>query len=239
MAEHVAIVVGASSGIGRATAAVLARGGSKVLAVARRGDRLQELADELEREGRTLLTCMADVTRPEDVQRMAATALAGFGRIDVLVYATGTNLPERRLDVLSPEGWEHLIDTNLTGAYLCTQAVLPAMRAGGGGLIIYVSSAAVQMPDVSGVAYQASKHGLVGLAKGVRVEEKSRGIRTTILFPGLCDTEILNRRPTPTPDDVLKKALDPHDVAEAIAFVARMPARAIIPELHILPSLLQ
>jgi NADP-dependent 3-hydroxy acid dehydrogenase YdfG len=232
-------VVGASSGIGRATAAVLARGGASVLAVARRGDRLQELSDELEREGRTLATCTADVTRQEDVQRMGATALAGFGRIDVLVYATGTNLPERRLDVLSPEGWEHLIDTNLTGAYLCTQAVLPAMRSAGGGLIIYLSSAAVQMPDVSGVAYQASKHGLVGLAKGVRVEEKVRGIRTTIIFPGLCDTEILNRRPTPTPDDVLKKALDPHDVAEAIAFVARMPARAIVPEMHILPALLQ
>lgn len=167
---------------------------------------------------------------------MTATALARFGRIDALVYATGTNLPQRSLEVLSAEGWQHLIDTNLTGALLCTQAVLPSMRAAGSGLIVYVSSAAVQLPDVSGVAYQASKHGMVGLAKGVRVEEKPHGIRTTVLFPGLCDTEILTRRPTPTPAETLKKALDPNDVAEAIAFVVRLPGRAIVPELHILPS---
>jgi NAD(P)-dependent dehydrogenase (short-subunit alcohol dehydrogenase family) len=110
------------------------------------------------------------------------------------------------------------------------------MRAGGGGLIVYISTAAVQMPDVSGVAYQASKHGLTGLAHGTRVEEKRHGIRTSIIFPGLCDTEILAKRPVPTPREVLDKALDPQDVAQAVLFLAQLHPRAVVPELQLLPS---
>jgi serine 3-dehydrogenase len=153
-----------------------------------------------------------------------------------LVYATGTNIPDRALDVLAPDTWEMMLATNLTGAFLCTKAVLPTMREQGEGQIMYLSSAAVQMPDVSGVAYQASKHGLSGLAHGTRVEEKENGIRTTVIFPGLCDTEILDKRPTPTPRDVLDRALDPMDVAEAVLFVARLHPRAVVPEMQLLPS---
>ena len=110
------------------------------------------------------------------------------------------------------------------------------MRAARNGLIVYLSSGCVQMPDVSGVAYQASKHGLVGLAHGTRVEEKLNGIRTTVLFPGLCDTEILDQRPVPTPREVLDQALAPEDVAAAVLFLARLPARAVVPEMQLLPA---
>ena len=110
------------------------------------------------------------------------------------------------------------------------------MREASNGLIVYLSSGCVQMPDVSGVAYQASKHGLVGLAHGTRIEEKSNGIRTTVLFPGLCDTEILAQRPVPTPRDMLDQALAPEDVAEAVLFLARLPARAVVPEMQLLPA---
>src|SRR5690606_8986936 len=109
-----------------------------------------------------------------------------FGRCDLLVYAAGTNIPDRAIDRLTQENWQMMLATNLSGAFHCTQAFLPQMREQGSGLIVYVSSAAVQRPDVSGVAYQASKHGLSGLAHGTRVEEKSHGIRTSIVFPGLC-----------------------------------------------------
>ena len=98
----------------------------------------------------------------------------------------------------------------------------------GCGLIVYLSSAAVQMPDVSGVAYQASKHGLSGLAHGTRVEEKAAGIRTCVIFPGLCETEILDQRPVPTPREVLDLALNPRDVAEAVAFAAAVVAAAVV-----------
>ncbi len=94
----------------------------------------------------------------------------------------------------------------------------------------------VPLLDVSGVAYQASKHGLTGLAHGTRVEEKANGIRTTIIFPGLCKTEILDKRPVPTPQEVLDQALEPQDVADAVLFVAGLPSRAVVPELQLFPS---
>jgi len=138
--------------------------------------------------------------------------------------------------MLSQQDWDMMLATNLTGAFHCTQAVLPTMRAAKNGLIIYLSTAAVQMPDVSGVAYQASKHGLSGLAHGTRLEEKPHGIRASLIFPGLCDTEILTKRPQPTPAETLALALAPTDIAAAVLFIAGLPPRATVPELQIFPS---
>ena len=236
--NRVAIVVGASSGMWRATATMLARSGATLMLAARRQSQLEQLRDELTQQGGTAAICPTDTANRDDVKRLIATTLDQFGRIDLLVYATGTNIPDRALDVLTPDTWEMMLATNLTGAFLCTKAVLPTMREQGAGQIIYLSSAAVQMPDVSGVAYQASKHGLSGLAHGTRAEEKENGVRTTVIFPGLCDTEILDKRPTPTPRDVLDRALDPMDVAEAVLFAAQLHPRAVVPEMQLLPSVL-
>lgn len=227
-----AIVVGASSGMGRAIAASLAEQGARVLAAARRQERLDELAAKVP----GIIPMAVDVTKPHDVAALMAAAKSQLERVDLLVYATGTNLRERSLRDVTPLGWHELLEANLTGAFYCTHGVLPMMREQGGGLIVYLSSAAVQRPDVSGVAYQASKHGLVGLALGTRVEEKAHGIRTTVLFPGLCDTEILMKRPTPTPQEVLDQALSPEDVAAAVLFLAQLPPRALVPELPLVPS---
>jgi NADP-dependent 3-hydroxy acid dehydrogenase YdfG len=227
-----AIVIGASSGMGRAIAAGLAEHGAKVLAAARRQERLDELAAKIP----GIIPMAVDVTKSDDVASLMATAKSQLETVDLLVYATGTNLRERSLKDVTPHGWRELLDTNLTGAFYCTHGVLPLMREQGGGLIIYVSSAAVQRPDVSGVAYQASKHGLVGLAHATRVEEKGHGIRTSIVYPGLCDTEILTKRPTPTPQDVLDQSLHPDDVAAAVLFLAQLPPRAMVPELPLVPA---
>lgn len=234
--HQVILIVGASSGMGRATALACAQAGAPVMAAARREDKLKELQQEASAAGSQLDVCVADVTRSADVDQLMKRTLERFGRIDTLVYATGTNVPDRALDVLSPDTWEMMLQTNLTGAFLCTKAVLPTMRRQGGGLMIYISTAAVQMPDISGVAYQSSKHGLSGLAHGTRVEEQSNGIRTSVIFPGLCDTEILSRRPTPTPQKILDQSLHPDDVAEAVVFIAGLPPRAVVPELQLLPS---
>lgn len=232
LVESSALVLGASSGIGRATALVLAEQGWHVTAAARRIERLQELADAASR----IVPCAGDVTKANDVRRFVEQACQPTGRIDLVVYATGTNIPDRALLEVSPARWEELLATNLTGAFLCTQAIVPVMRKQGGGLIVYVASAAVHRPDVSGVAYQASKHGMTGLAYATRVEERDQGIRTTVLMPGLCDTEILTKRPTPTPQGVLDQALDPRDVAAAVLFLARLPPRVLVPELPIVPA---
>lgn len=231
--DRVAIVVGSSSGMGKATAIAFADAGAKVVLAARRAEQLNALAAEI---GENARPCPTDVQDAQAVEQLINTTLDGFGRIDVLVYVTGTNIPERSLDVLSNETWDMMIRTNLTGAFYCTKAVLPTMRRQKDGLIIYVSSAAVQLPDTSGVSYQATKHGMVGLAYGTRKEEKDNGIRTSVIFPGLTDTPLVLKRPVPTPPEVVAKALQPQDVAEACLFVASLPARAYVPELVLLPA---
>jgi serine 3-dehydrogenase len=228
---RVAVVVGASSGMGRATAVLLAQHHMTVVAAARRLERLQELA-----KVPGIHWCVCDVTDRVQVEQLIETAYRLHDRLDLLVYASGVNIPERALLQLTPQRWHELLEANVTGAFHCTQCVVPRMRSSGGGLIVYVSSAAVQRPDVSGVAYQASKHALVGLAEGTRVEERGHGIRTTVLFPGLCDTEILTRRPTPTPPEVLAKALLPEDVAAAVLFLAQLPPRVLVPALPVVPA---
>src|SRR5262249_44290092 len=147
-------------------------------------------------------------------------------------------IPDRSLTRLTPETWEMMLATNLTGAFHCTQLALPVMREQGDGLLIYVATAAVGRPDLSGAAYQASKHGMVGLAHATREEEKRHGIRTSVIFPGLTDTPLLLQRPVPTPPEVVAQALQPDDVAQACLFLATLPPRACVPELTIVPATL-
>ena len=231
--DQVALIVGSSSGMGQATARAFAQEGARVVLAARSADKLEALADEL---GPPALACAVDVEDPASVENMVQVALAHFGRLDILVYTAGTNIPQRSLEVLTPQTWEMMIATNLSGAFYCTRAVLPPMRQQQAGLIIYVSSAAVQHPDVSGVSYQASKHGVVGLAHGTFREERDHGIRTCVIFPGLTDTPLVLKRPVPTPPEVMAKALQPEDVAEACLFVAALPPRTYVPELVLMPA---
>jgi len=235
LAGKVAVIIGASSGMGRATAEAFAEAGASVVVAARTADKLEALAARI---GDRCLACPTDVTDSEQIRRLIDASVERFGRIDVLAYVTGTNIPDRALGVLSSDTWDMMLATNLTGALHCTQAVLPAMRTQGSGLIIYVSSACVQTPDVSGVAYQATKHGMRGLAHGTFREERDNGIRTSVIFPGLTDTPLVLRRPVPTPREVVDKALQPEDVAEACLFVASLPERASVPELVLVPSAL-
>ena len=231
--DQVSVIVGASSGIGRKTALAFARSGATTVLAARSRDKLQALAEEI---GRDSMVCPMDVEDVASIRGSMDKIVERFGCIDVLVYATGTNIPDRALDALTGETWDMMVATNLSGAFHCTQAVLPTMRGQGGGLIIYISSVAVQLPDASGVSYQAAKHGLVGLAHGTFAEEQDNGIRTTVIFPGLTDTPLVLKRPTPTPAEVMAHALQPEDVAAACLFTASLPERARVPELMLMPS---
>ena len=228
-----AVIVGGSSGMGRATALAYGRAGARLVIAARSADKLKDLAAEI---GDGAVACATDARDLEQVNHLVRTTLDRFGRIDILVYATGTNIPDRSLADLSHETWEMMLSTNLTGAFNCTKVVLPTMREQKFGLIIYLSSGCVQSPDLSGVSYQAAKHGISGLAHGTFQEEQDNGIRTTVIFPGLCDTRLVLQRPVPTPPEVMVKALKPEDVAEACLFVATMPSRARIPEMVLLPA---
>jgi len=232
--KQVVLVVGASSGIGRETAILFAREGARVMAAARREDRLAAL----KREAPGIETATADAASLADMERLARDTEARLGPIDILVYNTGTNVKDRALTRLTPAIWDRMLTVNLNGAYYITQAVLPGMRERGTGHIIYVASISGIVPDVSGAAYQAAKRGLIGLAHAIRVEEKEHGIRTCAVCPGLVDTEILDNRPVKPPPEMLAKALRPGDVAEAIVAVAKLPARASVPELQLMPTYL-
>lgn len=230
------LVVGASSGIGRDTAVLFAREGARVMAAARRKDRLEELQKQLAGEGHAIEIATADAGVAAQMQELAKKTLAKFGKVDILVYVTGTNTPNRYLDKLTPELWDELITVNLNGAFYATHAVLPAMREAGRGHLIYISSISGIVPDVSGSAYQASKRGMIGLSHAVRVEEKEKGIRTCVICPGLVETEILEKRPVKPSAELLAKALQPMDVAEAVLAVAKLPERAVVPEMQLLPT---
>jgi NADP-dependent 3-hydroxy acid dehydrogenase YdfG len=236
--DQVVLVVGASSGVGRATAVMMAREGAKVMASARRQDRLAQWKQEMAAEGHTVETFAADASDSAQMDLLAQTTREKLGPIQILVYATGTNTPDRSMRRLRPDIWNEMIGTNLNGAYYATQAVLPAMREAHFGHIIYISSISGHTPDVSGAAYQASKRGLIGLAHAVRLEEKENGIRTTVINPGLIDTDLLAKRPVKPTAEMLAQALLPEHVAEAVMICAKLPPRAVIPEMTIVPSAL-
>jgi NADP-dependent 3-hydroxy acid dehydrogenase YdfG len=232
------VIAGASSGMGRGTAIRFAAEGAAVVLIARREDALQSLADTIRGQGGHAIPIVADLTDVEAAEAAIGQAIEQLGDVDTVIVTVGTNLKQRALSVLAPADWTMMVQVNLNSAYHVTRAILPHFRSRGGGQIVYVSSAAVQRPDVSGVAYQATKHGVVGLAHGTMQEERSNGIRTTVIFPGLTDTPLLLKRPTPTPPEVVAKALQPDDVADTCLFVATLPARAYVPELVLLPSAL-
>jgi serine 3-dehydrogenase len=232
------LVVGASSGIGRSIAIHFAREGATVMASARRQDRLQILQDELAEENIDIGISTADASNAAAMEELVARTVEQFEKIDILVYASGTNTPDRAMAKLSTKSWDEVICVNLNGAYYATRAVLPAMRERKSGHLIYIASISGLVPDVSGAAYQASKRGMVGMAHAIRVEEKENGIRTCVVCPGLVDTEILEKRPVKPPPEMLAKALQSDDVAEAVLFVAKLPPRATVPEMQLMPTVL-
>lgn len=232
----VAIIAGASSGMGAATARLFAAQGAKVVLGARSAGTLKSLATEINAAGGDASAVATDATDRASAQGLVDAAVERNGKVDVLVNSVGTNLKQRALTVLDPADWDMMLATNLSAAFNLTRAVLPQLRAQSEGLIVHFSSGAVQRPDVSGVAYQASKHGVTGLAYGTMEEEKENGIRVTVIFPGLCNTPLVKKRPTPTPPEVMAKALEPEDVAKAALMVASLPSRAYVPDMRLLPS---
>jgi len=235
---QVAVVTGASSGIGRATARLLAAEGATVVLVARRQKLLGEVAEEIASQGGRAICYPADVADPQAVKRLFSTVEERFGRLDILVNGAGVNPPHRRLADAGLEDWTQVIEVNLTGAYLCGQGALPLMRKQGWGTIINISSMAGKRTSVlAGVAYCASKHGLGSLTRSINLEERQRGIRACELCPGEVNTPILDTRPYPPSLESRAHVLQPEDVAQAVLFVVTLPQRAMVEELHITPTI--
>ncbi|MFB3817173.1 MAG: SDR family oxidoreductase [Candidatus Methylomirabilales bacterium] len=239
LAGQVAIVMGASSGMGRATALAFAAEGARVGLAARRASELEALLAEITRAGGQAIARPADVGRRADVDAVVRATVERYGRVDVLVNAAGVNTQQRKLALLDQAGWDRIIGINLTGALHCTQAVLARMREQQGGLIIHIASISALWGDFSGAAYQASKHGIVGLANATRMEERLNGIRVTVIYPGLCDTPILDNRPVPPTPEQRALMMKPEDIAAACVFAASLPPRTYVSDLVLMPGALQ
>ena len=232
LANKTAVVIGASSGIGLATANLFADSGASVHAAARRRSAIQEGAGE-----RNVTAHELDISDEASVRRVLEEIGEADG-IDVLVVAAGMNFPERRLEQLTGERWDDMISVNLSGAFYAVRAALPYLRASR-GLTVLVSSVSGSWPDASGPAYQASKAGMTELAHACGFEEHQNGVRFTAILPGIVDTPILDKRPDPPPREIRDASLKPEDVAAACLFLATLPPRAYVPELTMVPTQLQ
>ncbi len=231
-----AVITGAGSGVGRAIALALAADHWRVAIVGRREEALRETIALAGAHAAQFLAVPCDIGRAEEIQAMAGRVLAAFGEVEVLVNAAGTNAPRRALDVLSPEDYHRMIDTNLHGAYFCVQAFLPAMRQRGSGTIVNIVSDAGKLASPkAGPAYVISKFGLAGLTQAINAEERGRGIRACAIFPGDIDTPLLEQRPQPPTADARARMLRAEDVAECALLAIRLPAHAIVEELIIRP----
>ncbi|HUX87796.1 MAG TPA: SDR family oxidoreductase [Chloroflexota bacterium] len=237
LAGKAALVTGATSGTGRAIALALAEAGAAVSFCGRRLARLEETAAAARAYDVPIHYQALDVADPDAVQAWVNNAHGAFGRIDILVNNAGTNIPNRYWKDSDRQGWNEIIATNLSGVYHCTQAALPVMRAQQDGLIINISSVAGIQPSlVSGVAYSASKYGVVSLTQSLNLEEWRNGIRATAICPGEMATEILAKRPNPPSHDNYALFIQPEDLGETVVFLATLPSRIVIDQLVMHPT---
>lgn len=236
------IITGASSGIGEATAKLLAKKGAKVVLAARRKERLQTIADEIKQDGGEAIFVNADVVYPEDMQNLARITLNTYGRIDVLINNAGV-MPVSQLHELRVEEWEQMIDVNIKGVLYGIAAVLPTMREQQSGHIINLSSTAGFQVAPTSAVYSATKFAVRAISEGLRQEESpiSR-IRSTMIAPGLTNTELFNSITSPDvmamTSQLKDTGISPHSIARAIAYAINEPDDTLISEVMVRPTML-
>lgn len=234
MSTRIAVVTGASSGIGAATARHLADAGYAVVCVARRTDRIEQLATEI---GGRAVTC--DVT---DADAVAALAAAVGPRVDVLVNNAGGALGLSPVAEADPAQWRQMYDVNVLGVMQVTKALLPALLASGAGIVVNVGSTAGRVAYEGGAGYTAAKHGLRVVTETLRLELFDQPVRVCEVAPGMVHTEEFSLvrfgGDQERADAVYAGVVDPlvaDDVAEAITWVATRPPHVNIDELVIKP----
>jgi NADP-dependent 3-hydroxy acid dehydrogenase YdfG len=237
-----AIVTGASSGIGEATAHRLAQDGVSVALAARREERLEALHDDIEADGGTAIVCPTDVTDREEVQALADATLDAFGRIDVLVNNAGI-MPLSLMKNLHEGEWEQMVDVNVKGVLHAIGAVLPAMLEQERGHIVNISSVAGRRTFPGSAVYSGTKFFVRALSERMRNElAPSHNIRVTSIEPGAVDTELPN---TITDEDVLEMLETGHDemtmmnsedIADTIHYALTAPEHVDVEELLVMPT---
>jgi NADP-dependent 3-hydroxy acid dehydrogenase YdfG len=223
--DKIVLITGASSGIGEATARVLAGRGATVVLGARRGDRLQALADDIAANGGTAHARTLDVTSRDDMQAFADDAVSRYGRVDVLVNNAGV-MPLAPLSALKTDEWDTMIDVNIRGVLHGIAAVLPRMEAQGHGHVVNVSSIAGLFVMHSAAVYCATKYAVRAISEGLRMESDT--VRVTCVYPGAVESELahsITHAETAKVIDAFRQiALKPEAIANAIAHAIAQPA---------------
>ena len=233
MPPPIALVTGATLGIGRATAFALGRAGYQVGVCARTAARVDQLLQDLRAEGIQAAGRAADVSSPADVQGLVALVSRSLGPIDTLINNAGI-ARLRPFAELTLDDWDATMATNLRSLYLVTREVLPGMRSRKHGFIVNVASLAGKNAFVGGTAYVASKHAVLGFSRTLMLEVRKEGVRVLAICPGSVDTPLMKDQTVLTPrfDSILK----PEDVAQAILDALRLPARALVSEIDLRPA---
>lgn len=235
---QVAIVTGAGSGSGRATALLLAAEGATVVAAARRAAPLDALVAEIARAGGRASVRTVDVGNPEQATALARWTIEHHGRVDVLINNAGSSSRVRNIRWVGREEWERVFAVNMTGVYALTQAVLPDMIARGGGTIVTVSSAAAFRPGLLGGApYGAAKAAVRNLMGHIHTVLRDKGIRATTILPAEVDTPILDNRPLVPDAGARATMMQPEDVAAAILLCVTLPPRTVVEEIVLSPTI--
>jgi NADP-dependent 3-hydroxy acid dehydrogenase YdfG len=234
----VIVITGASSGIGEATAKLLAERGAKVVVGARRLDRLTNLVDEINAKGGEARAHAVDVASRASVQEFVSFAKWEFGRVDVIVNNAGV-MPLSPMEALKVDEWDRMIDVNIRGVLHGIAAVLPDMKARGSGQIINVASIGAHVVVPTGAVYCATKFAVWAISEGLRQENPD--VRVTTISPGVVATELGNDISDASAKDMLtgfrKAALTPDAIARAIAYAVEQPDDVDINEVIVRPTI--
>jgi NAD(P)-dependent dehydrogenase (short-subunit alcohol dehydrogenase family) len=227
-----AVVTGSTKGIGRAIAEVLLEAGARVAVSARDEREVAAAGKDLSRtHAKRVLAYRCDVRREEDVSALFEETEHAFGGVDILINNAGVGV-FRNLEEMSLEEWNSVIETNLTGVFLCSRAAIPRMRKRGGGYIVNVSSLAGRNAFPSATAYNASKFGLNGMSEALMQEVRHDGIKVSYLMPGSVATHFNDH--TPGPEDAWK--IQPVDIARIVLDLVTQDPRTLASAVEIRPS---
>ncbi len=229
-----AIITGASSGIGKATALAFAKAGIKLALVSRASHKLSAVVDAVTALGVEAKSYPLDLAEITLVKDQIAAIAEDFGAIDILVNNAGMGYTNS-LEATPLADWQQVIDLNLTSVFQCIQGILPSMRDRNSGIIINVASIAASNAFPGWGAYSVSKAGLVALTKTLAIEERANGIRAVIISPGAVNTSIWDTD-TVKADFNRQAMLSPEIVAQSILHAALLPPQAVIEEMTVMPS---
>ncbi len=230
--QKVALITGAGSGIGKASALALAGAGWSLALCGRRLDRVEAVAHEARGRGGTALAAQADVSDPGQVTALFETVRQHYGRLDLLFNNAGTGAPPKPLEELTYDEWRRVVDVNLTGAFLCTQGAFRLMKAQEprGGRIINNGSISAHAPRPNSAPYTATKHAITGLTRSSALDGRAFGIACGQVDIGNAETPLTQRMSQGVPQAdgriAVEPVMDVEDVASAILYMASLPLSA-------------